>query len=126
MLSNSLSCQFDVVTGIAYIYELAGFLSVVTHGIHKSSSAVLLHCTYVHHNDWQRSKNSCPHSTAQALAHSIRGASEEASGNGRLLTVISHVQLHGYAVPLAIKAVLKREGLRGLYGGFWAVAYSAG
>ncbi|KAK9813241.1 hypothetical protein WJX72_011309 [[Myrmecia] bisecta] len=35
-------------------------------------------------------------------------------------------RLHGSAVHRALAAVVKREGLRGLYGGVWAVAWSAG
>ena len=36
------------------------------------------------------------------------------------------VQLHGYPLGHTVKAILRREGWRGLYGGFWAVAGGAG
>lgn len=36
------------------------------------------------------------------------------------------LQLHGLAMKHTIKAIIRREGLLGLYGGFWAVASTAG
>ena len=35
-------------------------------------------------------------------------------------------QLHGTTVAQALRAVLRREGVRGLYGGVWAVSLGAG
>jgi len=36
------------------------------------------------------------------------------------------LQLHGLAMSQTVKAIIRREGIRGLYGGFWAVASTAG
>ena len=36
------------------------------------------------------------------------------------------LQLRGSTLARATKAVVRREGIRGLYGGFWAVAAGAG
>lgn len=35
-------------------------------------------------------------------------------------------RLHGLAMSQTVKAIIRREGIRGLYGGFWAVASTAG